>query len=355
MKIIDSYISRTVWSSTFNVMTVLIAVFSFFRFIDELNQLGKGKYGVWQAVQFVTLSIPELAYDLCPIGALLGSLLGLGAMVSNSELTIVRASGVPVWRFILAVVKAGLVIALLAVALGELVVPPSEQMAQYRRSIAINEQITLKTRNGFWARDGESFVNIRKLLPGNQVEDIFIYEFGDDHRLKKSTHAKRARYINNQWQLENIEQTLMEPNRTTRTAFAQASWSSMLDAGLVNVVVIKPNSLSMRDLYRYSQFLDSNGQSSQQYRQAFWYKLFYPMAASVMVFLAVPIVLKTASRSIALGQRIILGASIGLVFHLINKAAGYIGFLFDLSPLVSVVLPTLLTLSIAVILMRQVR
>jgi lipopolysaccharide export system permease protein len=354
MRILDGYIRRTVWQYTFNVMAVLVAVFTFFRFIEELNQLGKGNYGVLQALQFVALSMPELAYDLCPIGALLGSLLGLGAMLSNSELTIIRASGVPVWRIVYAVVKAGLVIALVAVLIGEFVVPPSEQLAHARRSVAINEQILLKARNGFWVRDGSSFVNIRKLQPGNKIEDVYIYEFGANQHLRASSHAKRANYHDGAWELEEVEQTIFRSERTVRRIVARAKWESKLDAALVHDVVIKPYSLSVHDLARFSEFLEKNGQSSLQYRQALWYKLFYPLAAGAMVFLAVPIVLTTASRSIALGQRIVVGASIGLTFHLINKTTGYVGYIFDLSPITSVMLPTLLTLTIGVVLMRRV-
>lgn len=354
MTILDRYIGRVVGWSSLTVMGVLLAVFAFFEFMDELRTLGQGKYGVLQAVQFVGLSVPRLAYELCPIAALLGSLLGLGSLVSNSEMTVIRASGVSVFSILLSVMRAGVVIVLVAVVLGELILPPSEQMAQELRSVAITEQITMTTRHGFWARDRNTYVNIRKLLPGDRVEHIYIYEFDDHNRLTASTFARSASYKGNQWILEDIRQTIIRTGETLTRRIARASWDSLLNPGLVNMVVIKPNNLSMRELYQYIGFLDTNHQNSLPYRQALWSKLFYPLGAAAMVFLAVPIVLSARVRSIAVGQRIVLGASIALAFYIFNKAMGYLGVVFNIYPAFSVTLPTLLTFGVALLLMRRV-
>jgi lipopolysaccharide export system permease protein len=120
------------------------------------------------------------------------------------------------------------------------------------------------------------------------------------------------------------------------------------------MVVIKPNNLSMWSLYSYIRYLDSNRQNSLQYQQALWFKLFYPLGAAAMVFLAVPIVLATGVRTVAVGQRIVVGASIALGFHIFNKAVGYLGLVFNLYPAFSVTLPTLLTIAIAALLMRRI-
>ena len=57
----------------------------------------------------------------------------------------------------------------------------------------------MKTKYGFCARDGNSFINIRKILPGNGIEEIYIYEFDDEDRLRNSIFANNARYIDDRW------------------------------------------------------------------------------------------------------------------------------------------------------------
>ncbi len=354
MKILDRYIRRTVISSTVTVMLGLIAIFTFFKFIDELEQVGQGHYGVLQVIEYVLLSIPTMAYEMFPMGALIGALLGLGTLMSNSEITVIRTSGVSLARTVFSVLKVAAILMAFAMLVGEFIAPPAEELARSQRSIALSDQITLKTRYGFWARDGHSFINIRKLLPAGQVEDIYIYEFDQAQQLRVSTHALRGRYKDGSWLLEDIVQTDLSGESLQRKSIQQAVWESLLKPELINIVVIKPNSLSIRDLIGYISYLNMNTQNALQYEQALWVKIIYPFACGIMVFLAIPMVLLGGTRTSSVGQRVVTGSVIGLVFHILNQASGHLGLLFELNPFLSAAAPTLLILSAAVLLVRRI-
>ena len=55
-------------------LSMLVALFCFFSLIDQLEDTGKGSYGVSQAVTYVLLTMPRLAYELFPIAAVIGSM-----------------------------------------------------------------------------------------------------------------------------------------------------------------------------------------------------------------------------------------------------------------------------------------
>lgn len=346
MRLLDRYIGRTVAGGTFLVALALIAIFSFFQFIDQLDSVGRGRYGLVQAIEYVLLNIPGLVYEMLPMAALIGSLIGLGALTSNSEITVMRAAGVSLGRIIFAVLKAAAVIVAIAVLIGEFIVPPSETLASHRRSVAIADQIALKTRHGFWARDGQSYINIRRILPGDRVEAIYIYEFDEEDHLKASTFARQAYYRNDQWILEDIEQTFFAAQGLTRQHLDRAQWNSLLRPELISLIVIEPNNLSVWDLATTIRYLRRNDQNSLRYEQALWVKVFYPLASGVMVFLAIPLVLRSG-RSVSMGKRIVVGALIGLAFHIINQATTHLGVVYNLAPIISAPFPTVLTFFIA--------
>ena len=81
MRTIDRYIASNVIASTMTVLVALLAIFTFFALIDELEEIGRGAYGIVQAFVYVFMSAPSLAYELFPMAALIGSLLGLGSMI----------------------------------------------------------------------------------------------------------------------------------------------------------------------------------------------------------------------------------------------------------------------------------
>jgi len=353
MRILDRYIGRTVIASSLTMLLVLVGIFAFFQFLDELENIGQGRYGIPQVIEYVALSMPYLAYQLFPMAALVGALLGLGVLVNHSEIPPTRAAGISLPRIVTAALKASLLLMLLAVIIGEFIAPVTEEMARTDRSIAMADQITLKSRYGFWSRDGSSYINIRKILPGDRIESIYIYEFDQSNRLRTSTYAKSASYQQGHWLLEEIRQSIIGDEQITRREARRAAWDSLLKPELLNIVLIRPESLSLWELVKYIDYLRTNGQRSLPYEQAMWVKLVYPLATVVMVLLAVPMVLGRV-REVKLGQRVMLGALIGLLFHILNQTSSQLGMLYDFSPLLSATGPTLLTLVAALLLLRRV-
>jgi len=352
MKILDRYIALTLIKISLLALFSLVLLFSFFALVDQLDATGRGNYGVWQALYYVFLTVPRLSFELFPIAAVIGSMTTLGMFAKNSELAVIRTSGISQLRIAWSLCKGAAILICISLFVGEIISPYTEETAQHMRSVALSEQITLKTKYGFWSRDGNSFVNIRKILPGDRVEGIYIYEFDDDDKLRTSTFAKRAEYKDEQWVLEDIQQTEITDQGVNVKQMNLATWEALLNPDVINLIIIKPQFLSFIDLYDYISYLKINGQSSVIYEQALWSKIINPFTIIVMVLIAVPLV-KSYSRMTAIGQRVSLGCLLGIIFHIINQAAGHIGIVYNLHPALSVTFPTLLLLSVIIWLLRK--
>jgi lipopolysaccharide export system permease protein len=352
MRIVDRYIGRSIIGAALTVLFVLVAIFTFFAFIDELEDVGRGVYTLTKAAGVVLLQLPGLAYELLPIAALLGALLALGSLAERGELAVVRAAGVSKGRLIRSVMKAGLLLTLGAALVGEVVYPGSERLSRSQRSAAIEDRVGSVTKHGFWARDGRSFVNIKGLAEHDRYRNIDIFEFDDGRELRVASHAEEARYIDGQWQLLELTQTRFEPDGVTTLKLPKASWSSVLDPELIGMVALKPEILSIYELARYVRFGKENGQNVQRWEHALWTKLTYPFAAAVMVYLACPLVMR-AGRNISVGRRVTLGTLIGLAFHIANQASGHLGTVFGITPALSALGPTMVIFVLSAFLMRR--
>ena len=354
MKLIDRYIARHVTISVLLVLAVMLALFTFIAFVDELGAVGKGDYSMGNAAEYLFLTMPRRAFNLFPLAALVGSVMALGLLAANTELTVIRASGVSVQRLLLSVMKAGAVLVVIALMIGELLAPTSEQLAQEQRSVAMTQQIAMKTAFGFWVRDGKSFINIRKALPDNRMADIYIYEFDEDRQLRMSTYAKAASYDDGKWLLEDVVQSELADGQVRSRRAAKADWRSLLEPELVRVVTVKPESLSAIGLYRYLDYLRDNGLETTQYELALWTKFAYPLATGVMIFLAVPLVLGRYQWS-GTGQRVLVGVIVGIGFHIIHQAAVHLGVVYETPPALTALAPTVLFFFVALWLMRRVQ
>lgn len=123
---------------------------------------------------------------------------------------------------------------------------------------------------------------------------------------------------------------------------------SAIDPSIFGVMMLKPENMSMRSLYRYVNHLEQSRQESDRYEIALWNKAFYPIAILVMIALAMPFAYMNR-RSGGVSIKIFAGVMIGLAFYTINNLFSYIGMLNTWPPLVVAMVPTACMLVLAMI------
>ena len=354
MKILDRYIAKTVISGTFLVLLVLASLLTFVDFVSELGHVGKAQYSMSEAAIFVLLSLPRRLYELFPTAVLIGSLLSLGALAGNSELTVMRAAGLSIIRIVFSVMKAGFILLVFVALIGEFIVPVSERQAQSIRAKELQQNITLGGEGAFWARDGQRFIYVSNVYPGMNLGTLKVYEFDAANELQKITHARSARYTGEKWQLEKVQQTdfRREPVQTNQASFLL--WDKLLNPDLFDVVSIFPENMSAIELYQYSNYLKDNDLESSQYDLAFWIKIFTPLSSLVMLLIALPFVFGS-QRSAGTGNRVMIGLLLGIGFFLLNRTMNYLGQVYSFYPFISASAPVVLVALASFYALRRVK
>lgn len=352
MKILDRYIAFTLIKSTLLALFSLVLLLSLFTLIEELDKTGQQDYDTWRAMYYTLLTMPRLAFELFPVTAVIGSMTTLGLFARNNELAVMRTSGVSQARLACSLCKGVVFLIGVSLFIGEVAAPYSEQAAKHMRSLAMSKEISLKTQHGFWVKNGQSFINIRKVLPGHRMEGIQIYEFDDTHKLQNSIATQWGEYQNGQWLLKNIERTEFTEQGIKIRRITSSDWQFSLDPELISSMSVKPKFLPFIDLYRYIIYLKNNAQNSAVYERALWSKIIQPLFIVIMVLIAIPIVQDyTATK--AIGLRVFIGCLVGVVFHIINQVLDYAGIIYSVHPTISIALPNLLALMTIAWLIRK--
>lgn len=352
MRLIDRYIGVTVAVHFLVVMFLLLALFFFTFFVGELDEVGKNDYTIPDAIQYVLLSMPRVAYQLFPTVALLGSIIGLGMLATNSELIVLRAAGVSPNRIVVSVLKVGLLLMVLATLLGDVLAPITEAQARNLHAASRGGKVALASDDAFWARDGSRFVYIGEFRFDGSMRDIIVYAIDDQQRLSNVIHADEAWFVGENWQLENVSQSDISATGVKTSHLPKLEMASLLSPDLVRVVSVNPEFLSAWGLWKYVQYLRANQLQSSRYELAFWRKIVTPLTTAVMMFVAIPFVFGPL-RSAAIGSRIVVGTLVGMGFYVLNEISGYVGLSYNLSPVIVVLLPPLLFLGLALYLARR--
>ena len=347
MRILHRYLWRETTLSILMIMFGLLAMFSFFDLIQELENLGHGNYTISNMLIFVLLSIPGHVYEVTPVGVLIGMMVSLGIFGRSSELVIMRVSGLSIPQIGYTLVKIGLLFTLITFLVGELIAPISEKIAQRMRIQATDAVVAQDFKSGLWVKDNKSFINVDTVLPDATLLDVNIYKFDENFKLKTISSAKKADYINGQWQLSDMIQTKLnetdDTNRIETIFFSKANWQSSIRPELLNILLVSPEKMSAWNLYAFIKHLSKNKQKTTRYEVALWAKLIYPIACIVMVILALPFGF-LQQRASGTSTKIFIGILLGVVYQIMNRVFSHLGVLNDWPPLMSAITPTLLFL-----------
>lgn len=355
MNVLTSYIVKAVLRNTGIALVLLLALFNLFTFGDELDDIGKGSYGLAEVFYYIAYTSPTTFYQLIPASGLVGSLFALGAMANHQELTAMRAAGLSIFGIIKSTLVAGLILVGVAVLVGEAVAPGAEQKAQLIRASSKEGQTLLRTRYGLWLREGKQFINIRAIGDTGDLLDVSIYRLDDQQRLKETIHADKAIYQGRQsWLLQQVRSSEISIRQIKANNSSHQYWLSSIEPDFFKLAVANPNSLSFYDLAMYVEFLKDNHQKSHQYEMALWRRIANPLVIFAMLLVSTPFVIGL-KRGMGVGGKILLGAVIGLGFNIIDMTVGQIGLIYQLNPAVVVFSPSVLMSVLAVTAITRLR
>ncbi len=349
MQIFKRYFWQETSINILMMMLGLLAMFSFFDLIQELDSLGQGNYGISQMLVFVLLSVPGHIYDVVPVAVLVGMMYSLGTLARNSELVVMRVSGLSLFNIGWILVKVGLLFTVLTFFVGELITPISEKMAQRMRVKATDSVIAQDFKSGLWVKDGKSFVNVETVLPDASLLNVHIYEFDENFKLRSISVAKKGEFEDERWGLSEVTQTKfntfkkIEQNNIQTQFFNKANWKSLIRPELLNVLLVAPEKMSAWNLYAFIQHLETNKQKTTRYDVALWSKMIYPLACMVMVILALPFGF-LQQRSGGTSAKLFIGVMLGVAYQIMNRVFIHLGVLNDWPPLMSAITPTILFL-----------
>jgi len=347
LKLYERHLAREIYASTGLVLLAFLLLFAFFDLIHQLESVGRGGYQIQHALGYVILTLPGRLYELFPICVLIGTLYALTVLARHSEITVLRAAGLSTGDLLFTLAKIGLVFAVMTLLVGEFLAPPSERAAQQLRLKAMGKLVAQEFRSGLWVRDERSFVNVREVRPDASLRSVRVFEFDDRFQLRSISQAESGRYVGSgTWALDGVVRTVFSDDAAHVEKYAEMTWKSALNPDLLAVLLVVPERMSLVNLYLFIRHLSGNQQKTDRYDIAMWKKLIYPLAALVMMALALPFAYMQ-DRMGAVSIRVFAGIMLGIGFHMLNGLFSSLGVINSWPPFFSAITPSVLFLMAA--------
>ena len=356
MKIRDRYIAKTLLSYTLVVLVVWLSIYSFFNFLTEINVVGQESYTILSAIKYIILKMPEVTYSQASPVILLGCVLGMGHLATTNQLLIFRISGASILKITGTTLKNALIFVIAIIAIGEAIAPMSSNFAELGRSNALGNIAVSTSQEGFWIRDGDNFINVKKNIDGKLFSGITVIEVNSSNKIERVIKSENAVFdgnsldmsdtdifsISDESFIDNI--SLKERNSYNKTV--------SFDQDLIDSLKKEPKDLTTWTIIKQIQFLSDNKLRSEVFEVELYKRLIKPVTLIAMILLAMLFIFGS-TRDITLGRKIFFGVALGLSFEMLSRIASAMALSFDFNPLMSAILPSTLVMLISITLLIQ--
>lgn len=340
MNILDRYLYRTVLLYTAMAMAVLLALAALVTFISQQGDIGVGSYSAADAFLFTLLNSPQQAFELLPIGALIGALMGLGHLASGSELVVTRASGVSVWRIAWPVGLAGISLAVIMFGIGEYAAPSMAQFAKREKTTLKLADVSFAGTSSAWVKDGNRILRVQTGEVDRAFGGVSVFELDGPTRLRSIQRAARISVADpGRWSLHNVATSRFEKDKIEGETVNELSLRSTVNPEFLGLAATEPGMLTLHGLASYIDHLRRNNLDSRLYQIGYWSRIARLFAVVVVTLLALPFVFGPL-RTTGAGTRTVIGVLLGVVFFLIERVVENGGQLFNVNPALAGWLPT---------------
>ncbi len=362
--LLDGYIAREYGRVLGMTMAGMLGLFYISTFIDKSDKLFKGQVTVGRLLEFLFWSTPEFLTYIIALAVLIAGLVTIGLLTKNSELIVMRACGISIYRTALPMLAFALAAAAMLVGIQEYVLATANRRAeQLDHEIRFGKPQTFGLLNRKWlvGRSGEVY-HYQHYDPRRQeLHSLSVFEFDpDDHRLTRRRFAQKATYTADarpdaepQWALEHGWVREFAAANEVRFAPFTDQVQRFEPADYFITEAREPNLMNFAQLRSYIDELRASGYNVLEHEVGLHRKVAFPFVTLVMTLIAVPFAVTTGRRGAMYG--IGVGIVLALVYWVMISVFAAFGASGVLDPMLAAWSPNLIFGAVAAYLLLTVR
>ena len=342
MTILARYVLSRTLSSIALVLLLFTSLLGLLGFADELSRRGSETFSAGPVLWFTLLELPsELYRYFFPFIVMVGTLVSLGGLSAQGELTALRATGMSVQRLLLIILTPAVLAIGALFWLGEGLAPQWRLEASLYRADLIGREAG--PRFGHWYHSGAYKINVGEFISAEQARSVLIVALDASGHIRETLSAESATLEAQQWHLSAGERVTWSEMRSE--PFTQLSIPAPLSPDIIYNLGTQERVLTLWQLYERVQFLQQRAVADPVVLLAFWNRLTAPLLTFSITLIGIAFVFGS-TRTFSVGARIAMGVALALVLQIVQQFFGPVGLFLGLPPAVATLLPVVVALGV---------
>lgn len=351
--ILDGYITRLFVRVAALAFVSLLGIFYISTFIDLSDKLFKGIATGGMLVRYLWYATPQFVYYCVPLSVLIGGLVTVGLLTRNSELVVMRACGISLYRSALPLVVLATAASALLFVFEEHVLAYSNRRAEaLRHVIRGGSPRTFDVLNRKWivGRHGEIYNYLYFEPRGRELHGLSVFRFAEKAwRLQSRSFFRHASFTGTATGQED-KVAWQAREGWTREFDRQVETRGFRQLPTADIQVEPPQYFATEqpDAHRmtYGQLryfiaeLRASGFNVVPYEVELHRKISFPWVTVIMTLIAVPFAVTTGRKGAMYG--IGLGVVLAIVYWMASSVFAALGAGGAIAPLLGAWAPNLL-------------
>jgi lipopolysaccharide export system permease protein len=327
LKVLDMYISREYLRVFALGVAGLLAIFYISTFIDMMDKLFRGETTTATMLRYFMFETPQFVYYVIPMSALVATLVTVGVMTKNSELLVLRACGISLYRASVPLVFFGLAASGTLFFLQERVLASTNREADRLEAQIRGWPQPATTLTQHWrAGTSGAIYHFDFFDPDKQrFARLHLYDIDEEAwTLKSITYVNDAERVNSAWQGRHgwrREFGAVKPNGPAKPNSEDAPLR--YEVITERDIPLEPpeyflasvpfaDQMTYAELRRYIAQLEASGANVVPYTVELRRKIAFPLVTVVMTLIALPFAVTTGGRGALYGVGV--GIVLGIVY-----------------------------------------
>jgi lipopolysaccharide export system permease protein len=339
MRILTRYIARAYLKMLLLCFGAFLAIYQVVDFMEKIARFTRNGAHWHHIALFFIVKTPEILAQTAPLAVLMATLLTLGTLSMNSELTAMRSCGVSLARISAPILGIAFITSLLSLFIGEVVVPRSYTERTYIQEVLIEKKSpsTYFRQHNIWHREEGMILRASLFDPQNrELKGITLWELKPGTtEPQRRTDAVSGLLGEKGWVLKDAEvRDFRDGEVSGGKRFPRLAVKLALKPADLRVLGKYSDSMTIRELSRYCRKLRAGGYDPTRYLAQMHSRFSLPFGCAVMAFLGTPFALRSGrSSGIAFGIGLSLG--IGFLYVIVNSVIISVGQAGLLPPMVA--------------------
>jgi lipopolysaccharide export system permease protein len=307
----SAYLGRIMLVRTAAAAVALIGLLQLIDLLERTHDiLARG--GFIEIGRYMLLRLPGLFQQAAPFAVLAGAIFTFSQLARNSELVVMRITGLSLYQIFLRTLPVALAVAALDLVVADQVTPRAEQaLATWWTATAPGPVV--KTPAPRWFRIGGNVVMVRGAsADGEELRGVSVYERDADKALKARMTAASATHEAGGWRLHDAVVTTLGRERADVMTVGEMDWRTTLRPGDAARLFADSYQITSSTAFRSLFGKGPVDKSPSQFQTRLYRTLAEGVAPLIMLLLALPTALGHARSNRT--APVVFGLGAGLLY-----------------------------------------